>query len=195
MVVVVYDTIPDAGQITSLMKPAPLLFSLLICLLAATTNSAQSNANCAPAEAQLKAAELATSQNDLTTAADRYEEATKVAPACVEALVNLGTIFNRLNRPDDAIAAFQQAVTKNPRLFAAHLNLGITYFRTRRFDLARNSLRAALQQDAQNTQARQLLALSLIATEEFKDAATELEQLVKVAPNDANTVSALGEIY
>ena len=161
------------------MKPALLLLSTLTCLhLAAATNSAQSNTNCAPAQEQLKAAELA-AQDDPATAANRYEEAVRIAPACVEALVNLGAVYNRLNRPDDAIAAFQRALKENPQLFAAHLNLGITYFRARRFDLARDSLRAALKLDPQNTQARQLLALSLFAPEQFADAATELEELVK----------------
>ncbi|HEY2961523.1 MAG TPA: tetratricopeptide repeat protein, partial [Pyrinomonadaceae bacterium] len=120
------------------MKTAPLLVSAIICFhLGATPSHAQSTAtNCDRAQEQLKLAEAASSQNDLTTAAERYQQAIKVAPLCVEALVNLGAVYNRLNRPEDAIAAFQQALTKNPQLFAAHLNLGITYFRSSRFDLA-----------------------------------------------------------
>src|SRR6185369_7939823 len=74
--VVVYDTIRCAGQLRLLMKTAPLLFSTLLCLqLAAASSSAQSNSNCAPAQAQLKAAELAAAQNDSVTEANRYEEA------------------------------------------------------------------------------------------------------------------------
>jgi len=93
------------------MRIAPLLFSTFICVqLAAASTTAQSNANCTPAQEQLKAAELAAAENDPATAANRYEEAVRIAPACVEALVNLGAVYNRLNRPDDAIAAFQRAL-------------------------------------------------------------------------------------
>ena len=100
----------------------------------------------------------------------------QIAPACVEAIVNLGVTFNRLNQPDEAIRAFQRALAKNPQLFAAHLNLGITYFRTARFDLAKESLRNALKVNPEHLQARQLLALTLIGTEDFKEAAIELEE-------------------
>ncbi len=49
--------------------------------------------------------------------------------------------------------------------------------------------------NAGHMQARQLLALSLIALEEFKEAAAELEQLIKLTPPDASTFVALGKMY
>src|SRR5215218_3245760 len=145
------------------------------------------SAECTPAQEQLKLAELAAAQNDWQTAANRYWAAAQIAPACVEALVNLGVTYNRLNQTDNAIKAFKDALAKNPQLFAAHLNLGITYFRTNQYDLAKESLRNALKSNPEHLQARQLLVLSLTALEQFKEAAIELEQLNKVTPPDAVT--------
>src|SRR5215212_4375837 len=121
MLVLVY------AKLHRLMRTAPLLFSVVLCVqLGALPGRAQSTA-CMPAQQQLKAAELASMRDDWLTASELYKDALQIAPACVEALVNLGVVYNRLERPADAIAAFQQALAKNPQLLAAHLNLGITY--------------------------------------------------------------------
>ncbi len=67
-----------------------------------------------------------------STASNHYRAAMQAAPSCVEAAVNLGVIYNRLNQSEEAIKTFKEALAKNPQLFPAHLNLGITYFRTTR---------------------------------------------------------------
>src|ERR1043165_600238 len=150
------------------------IYLLLICSFVARAQTI--SPECVPAQEQLKSAESAAAQNDWAGAAMRYQDAVQTAPECVEAIVNLGVTFNRLNQPDEAIKTFQKALAKNPQLFAAHLNLGVTYFRAARFDLAKESLRNALKINPEHLQARQLLALSLIAGEDFKEAATELEK-------------------
>ena len=127
-------------SVTRLFLILAVLVAFQACLAAQTISPA-----CTPVQEQLKAAESAAARNDWGGAALRYQDAIGIAPACVEAIVNLGVTFNRLNQPDEAIKVFQRALTKNPQLFAAHLNLGITYFRTARFDLAKDSLRNALK--------------------------------------------------
>src|SRR5829696_5639304 len=125
------------------MRTAPLLVSLLLLAhVCATPGSAQGiSAECAPAHEQLKQAELAAAQSELSAALKHYKIATEIAPSCVEALVNLGVTYNRLNQSEEAIRTFKNALAKNPQLFAAHLNLGITYFRAKSYDLAKESLR------------------------------------------------------
>src|SRR5919108_6441192 len=114
------------------MKTAPLVVAILLC---AVTASAQAiSPECAPAQEQLKAAEVAGSRNDWQTASNHYREAVQVAPSCLEALVNLGVVYNRLNQSEEAVKTLKQALAANPQLFPAHLNLGITYFRTTRYD-------------------------------------------------------------
>ncbi len=137
---------------------------LLWAHLCAIDSQAQAiSRDCSPAQEELKAAESAATQEDWSTASTRYQAAMQIAPSCVEAAVNLGVIYNRLNKPEEAVRTFKKALDKNPNIFAAHLNLGITYFRTARYDLAEKSLRTALSFNAQHTQARQLLALTMIA--------------------------------
>src|ERR1700752_719778 len=141
------------------------IYVILICSAGAMAQTI--SPECAPAQEQLKSAESAAAQDNWAKAAMRYQDAVQIAPASVEAIVNLGVTFNRLNQPDEAIKTFQKALAKNPQLFAAQLNLGITYFRAARFDLAKDSLRNALKINSEHLQARQLLALSLIAKEDF----------------------------
>src|SRR5437762_4410432 len=143
----VYDRI---RQRVRLMRTVPLLVSICLILLwthvCAIADSAQTiSADCAAAQEQLKFAEAAAARSDWLTASNRYREAVQVAPACVEALVNLGVTYNKLNQSEEAIKTFQQALAKNPQLFVAHLNLGITYFRAAHYDLAKESLRNALK--------------------------------------------------
>src|ERR1044071_571496 len=91
------------------------IYLVLICPLVATAQTI--SPECSPAHEQLKSAELAAAQNDWATAAMRYQDAVQTAPACVEAMVNLGVVFNRLNQPDEALKFFQRALTKEPQLF------------------------------------------------------------------------------
>src|SRR4030095_2323566 len=122
-----------------------LLICWVLTCLCVVSRAQAISPECAPGQEQLKAAEAAAMQNDWAGAAIRYQEATQAAPSCVEAIVNLGVIFNRLNQHAEAIKAFQRALKINPRLFAAHLNLGITYFRTARFGEAKEALGNALK--------------------------------------------------
>jgi predicted O-linked N-acetylglucosamine transferase (SPINDLY family) len=51
-------------------------------------------------------------------AAREYLKAIELAPAFVEARLNLGTLYERMNRPDDALAAWQSILTDIPDLAA-----------------------------------------------------------------------------
>ena len=89
-----------------------LIWSVVWIPLFATFANAQGiSADCAPAQKELQATELATMLNDLPTAVDGYKLALQAAPSCVEAMVNLGVLYNRLNQPDEAVKVFQQALT------------------------------------------------------------------------------------
>jgi tetratricopeptide (TPR) repeat protein len=40
---------------------------------------------------------------------------------------NVGVIYNRMHRPEDAVRAYTRAIRANSRMVAAHFNLGMTY--------------------------------------------------------------------
>lgn len=51
---------------------------------------------------------------DLPGSADYYERLLKLDPQCYSALANLGTIYSKLKRWDDALTVCQKAVLLNP---------------------------------------------------------------------------------
>src|SRR5438128_2115930 len=73
-------------------------------------------------------ARAAESRADWPVAARNYSKSIELAPDWAEALVNLGVVYNRLGKTDDAIKAFTRATELDPKLPGAHLNLAITYF-------------------------------------------------------------------
>src|SRR4030095_9332702 len=134
-------------------------------------------------------------REDWPTAEQSYLQALKQAPTSAEVLVNLGVVYNRQGKTDDAIGAFTRAAQLKPALFAAHLNLGITYFKLGRFGEAADPLRRVLAIQPEDSQARKLLALSLISLERFQDAVEQLEVLNKKQPGDPPILQALGQSY
>src|SRR5215213_650076 len=79
----------------AVMRVAMLLVSIVGISLCPTYASAQTiTAECIPAEEHLKAADLAAQQNDWVKASNRYWTAVQIAPSCVEAMINLGVVYN-----------------------------------------------------------------------------------------------------
>src|SRR4029453_575160 len=93
--------------------------SLALSLLYAQTPQPRS---CDNIQKQLTVAEQAQARGEWQTALASYQDAERISPTCAEAIVNMGTVYNRLNQPEQAIAAFQRAIALSPRLAAAHLN-------------------------------------------------------------------------
>src|SRR5262249_37238967 len=106
---------------------------------------------------------------DWRTAESEYREALRLAPDWAEAMVNLGIVYNRQGKNDDALAAFTRAAEINPQLVGAQLNIAITHFRTKHFREAEGPLRRALAIEPENRQALELLVLTLFALEQYNE--------------------------
>lgn len=131
------------------------------------------------------AAKIAEAREDWQAAESEYQEALKHAPDWPEAIVNLGIVFNRQGKPDEAIVAFTRASEINPQLLGAQLNLAITYFRAQRFREAERPLRRTLAIDPTNKQAGGLLVFSLFAQDRYAEVIELGERLVAAAAYDA----------
>src|SRR5215475_7238820 len=94
----------------------------------------------------------AAARSDWAGAERSYLLVLRADPGWAEAIVNLGIIYNREGKSEDAIAAFKRAIEADPKLFGASLNLGITYFRLHRFDDAEAPLRQATRIDPDSDQ-------------------------------------------
>ena len=140
-------------------------------------------------------AKTAEARADWKTAEAEYREALRVAPEWAEAMVNLGIIYNRLGKTDDALGVFNRAAEINPKLLGAQLNIAITHFRTKRFREAEPPLRRALAIEPENRQALGLLVLTLFAMEQYNEVTILGERVLKANPTDAPTLEVTGRAY
>ena len=150
-----------------------------------------------PSEAarHFSAAKTAEAREDWRAAESEYQEALKLAPAWPEAIVNLGIVYNRQGKADEAIIAFTRAAEMNPQLLGAQLNLAITYFRAKRFREAETPLRRTLAIDPTNNQAAGLLVFSLFAQDRYAEVIELGEKVVAAAAYDPAILELVGRAY
>src|SRR6266550_3095640 len=114
-------------------------------------------------------AQAAEAREDWKEAEESYLGVIRLAPDWAEVLVNLAVVYNREGKTAEAIDVLKGAAQLKPNLVEAHLNLGVTYFKTARYGDAVTSLRRAVAIAPVHVQARELLALALIALENFEE--------------------------
>jgi tetratricopeptide (TPR) repeat protein len=68
-------------------------------------------------------------QRNFFLAEELYRRATEVDGGYVLAFFDLGNVLDELQRPDESIAAYRQAVVLSPRYADAHYNLALAYER------------------------------------------------------------------
>ena len=87
-----------------------------------------------------------------------------------------------------AIESYQTAVSSNPNSAEAYSNLGWGYYGQRKFDEAISAFRQALTLDRNYTDGHYGLGLTLKESGAGKDAVPEFEAVVKLAPEDSNSI-------
>ena len=125
--------------------------------------------------------------------------ATKLNPSSngvqghVRAWMALGGLLES-TKPDDAIAAFQQAANLDPKDPEPHLEAGMLFEKQQKARDAENEYQQALHIAPSSSDA--LIALSNLYMREkrFSDAEASLQKLVKLHPNDATAHFQLGRM-
>jgi tetratricopeptide (TPR) repeat protein len=82
-----------------------------------------------------------------------------------------GLAFDRMDKPDEAITSFQDALKLDPNNAEAHLSLGKTEMNAGRLDVAIAELQEALRLSPNNNQARRLLSQAYSRAGDKKQAA------------------------
>lgn len=99
-----------------------------------------------------------------------------------------GTLFDRLNNIDEAVAAYTKAIEIDPTMFDAYYNIGAIYFN--------NGVK--LVEEANKVPAKEVEkydALMANANDEFKKAMPYMEKAYGVNPNSKEAMEALKNIY
>lgn len=74
-------------------------------------------------------AEIAYEAANWQDAADEYLALTKITPNDAEPWFRLGNAYARLQRPNDAVAAYREAIVRNPKNSKIWHNLGLVQLR------------------------------------------------------------------
>ena len=118
----------------------------------------------------------------------------KVAVAIKESsrgYYNLGNILLRLDRPDQARRAYEDALRLDPGLAAAHSNLGLIAGNDGRPVAAEDYFRRALEVDPDLVVARYNLAQLLVALGREVEAVPELRAVLDLDPSHAGALTLM----
>lgn len=132
---------------------------------------------------------------DYPSAEKGFRAVLREQPRNIAALSNLGVIYSRTSRSDQAITVYRKALQLSPDDKAILLNLGLVYLRRDDHAHALPLLARVVALDPQHLQARQLLALCRAYTGQLAPAIHDLEGLRAADPRDPNVLFLLGFVY
>ncbi len=132
---------------------------------------------------------------DYPSAERGFQAVLREQPQHVGALGNLGILYSRTGRSDQAIKVYQRALKASPNDKAILLNLGLVYLKQEAHERALPLFARVVTIDPQHQQARQLLALCRLYTGQLAPAIRDLEALRAANPKDEQTLFLLGFAY
>lgn len=132
---------------------------------------------------------------DYAAAERGFQTVLRAEPHHVGALGNLGVIYSRTNRADQAIAMYRQALKFSPDDQALLLNLGLVYLKQEDHTRALPLFERVVDLNPRHMQARQLLAVCRLYTGHLAPAIRELEALHAASPQDTQILFLLGFAY
>jgi Flp pilus assembly protein TadD len=132
-------------------------------------------------------------------AADCFERSLKLLPRSVKAENNLGLSYEGLNRTEDAIAAYRQAIEWQKD--EAHpseqplLNLGIVLVHEEKLEEAQGLLLKAEAIAPNDPRIREQLGHLYLQRKMLPEAQAQLEEAVRLEPKNATLHFFLGKVY
>jgi len=133
-------------------------------------------------------------KKDYQTAAEYYKEGLKYDPEIVEALHNLGHIYNNLGKIDLAIQYYNEALKYDPEFGPSLYDLGTIYLEKGEIDAAFEYYNQALKYDRCATTLNGLAAIHILR-EDNDHAIGYLKEALKCDPECVATLNNLGESY
>jgi predicted TPR repeat methyltransferase len=94
-----------------------------------------------------------------------FRSATELNPGYAEAWYNLGNLYRRLRRHEDAVKAYRRVIDLNPRFAGAYENIALLLLKLGRADLTAEVFQRWLQAEPENPIARHMAAAYSGATE------------------------------
>jgi tetratricopeptide (TPR) repeat protein len=120
--------------------------------------------------------------NDLHGAAYHFLEVTRLDPQRAGAYVNLGAVYNRLEKFDDAIAALRKGIQLDSGRAEGYYNLGVVHRSRNQLDLAIQAYREATRINPRMADAHYNLANIYLEKEQFPLAIAHYRHALELRP-------------
>lgn len=108
-----------------------------------------------------------------------------------EVYVNLGMIDSALGKRETALKNFYQAIAINPSAAEAYNNIGAEMIESDELDKAQEYLWQAVRLDRYFIEPKKNLAVLFLRQRKTKEAAELLEQVLRIKPDDINSLKTL----
>jgi len=148
-----------------------------------------------PAKEAFDKAARAFAAGDYPAAERGFQAVLREQPRNIAALSNLGVIYSRTSRADQAITVYRRALQASPDDTAILVNLGLVYLKQEAHTKALPFFERVVAIDPQHLQARQLLAVCQVYVGQLAPAIRDLEALHSAAPGDDGILFLLGFAY
>ena len=151
----------------------------------------------APSEVQAIFAhgEKALADKQYPAAGEDFSRLLRLGVRTASVYSNLGVVYLRSGRPDDAIRMLARAERLAPAVAGIRLNLGLAYFHEREYKQASRYFREVLLLAPDHLQARYLEGICAFMTDDFQAAVDSLGPLFSEERNDLEYLFMLGISY
>ncbi len=143
----------------------------------------------------LDEARAAVDQHDLATAASKFQAVLDQEPNNMTALSNLGVIYYKLNRLDEAEEILRKSVSATPNDSQARSVLGVVCFRKGKTDDAYNELTRAVALNPRNAEAHNYLGIVMSEKGWPSAAEQEVRRAIELNEQYADAHFNLAVIY
>jgi tetratricopeptide (TPR) repeat protein len=137
----------------------------------------------------------ALSSGDYSTAEAGFEKVLAASPDHIGALQNLGLVYSRTERLDQAVAIYRRGLSLNPNHKGLLMNLGVVYVRQESYAAALPLFQSLVKLDPQSLPARELLATCEFYTGQLSAATARFESLRKEDPKNTDIFYLLSLAY
>ena len=152
------------------------------------------NAECWLCHNNLATAKLHGSEADLSDAIAHLHESLRIYPDDAEAHNNMGGVYQRLERYEEAIHEHEEALRLNPQLVEARYNIGVCNQALNRLNEARAQYVEAIRVQPDYTMAHYNLGTTLTALGVLDQAEAEFRQALRLMPEFAPAHDGLGYV-
>jgi tetratricopeptide (TPR) repeat protein len=126
------------------------------------------------------------------SAADHLRRATQLAPADIEANLNLGRALHNMLRNSEALAAFNRVLELNPAMPLARFHRGFTWYMLGEFEHAVDDLDKDIAANSNYAPAYLIRGLARSSNGEWEKAIVDLEIAARKMPDNAQAHHAKG---